>query len=225
MDTACLDYCLTEKEREEFEQNGFLIVDDALSPQMVEDLTAVVDRLDGELRAEEELGPHDRLHRLDFVGKDEIFLELLDWPKTFPKVWGILGWNIQLYLSHMDVTPPLAPDAEREKKRLGLHQDSARLNRDIETDPRPRISVKVAYFLSDTTETGRGNFHVIPGTHLQNKLEFPNDETSNPDGTTRVCVPPGTAVIFDRRLWHSASPNHSDITRKVLFYGYSYRWL
>jgi ectoine hydroxylase-related dioxygenase (phytanoyl-CoA dioxygenase family) len=32
-------------------------------------------------------------------------------------------------------------------------------------------------------------------------------------------------VFFDRRLWHSASPNHSNITRKVLFYGYSYRWL
>ena len=35
---------------------------------------------------------------------------------------------------------------------------------------------------------------------------------------------PGTAVLFDRRLWHSASPNWSDVTRKVLFYGYGYRW-
>ncbi|MCZ6677243.1 MAG: hypothetical protein O7E52_08330, partial [Candidatus Poribacteria bacterium] len=26
-------------------------------------------------------------------------------------------------------------------------------------------------------------------------------------------------------LWHSRSANESDITRKVLFYGYSYRWL
>jgi len=225
MDTACLDYCLTEQERGEFEQNGFLIVPDALPPQMVEDVKAVVDRLNGELRAEKELGPHERLHCIDFVGKDEIFLELLDWHRILPKVWGILSWNIQLYLSHMDVTPPLAPDAERKKKRLGWHQDSGRLNIEIETNPRPRISVKVGYFLSDTTETGRGNFHVIPGTHLQNKLEFPDDEVSDPCGTTPICVPPGTAVIFDRRLWHCPSPNYSDITRKVLFYGYSYRWL
>ena len=35
----------------------------------------------------------------------------------------------------------------------------------------------------------------------------------------------GTAVFFDRRLWHAAGRNTSDITRKVLFYGYSYRWL
>ena len=36
---------------------------------------------------------------------------------------------------------------------------------------------------------------------------------------------PGTAVLFDRRLWHSRGQNYSDVTRKVLFFGYSYRWL
>jgi ectoine hydroxylase-related dioxygenase (phytanoyl-CoA dioxygenase family) len=225
MDTACLDYCLTDEERNAFEQDGFLIVEDALDPEMIDALTTVVERLDAEHRAENEVGAHDRMHLRDFVGKDEIFLELLDWPKTFPKVWGILGWHIQLYLSHLDVTPPLAPDAERKKKRLGWHQDSGRLNQDIETTPRPRISVKVAYFLSDTTEAGRGNFSVIPGSHLQNELVLPDDETQNPENAMPVCVTPGTAVLFDRRLWHSASPNESDMTRKVLFYGYSYRWL
>lgn len=225
MDTACLDYYLTDEERNAFERDGFLIVEDALHPEMIDTLTTVVDRLDAEYRAANEVGAHDRMHLRDFVGKDEIFLELLDWPKTFPKVWGILGWHIQLYLSHLDVTPPLAPDPERKKKRLGWHQDSGRLNQDIETTPRPRISIKVAYFLSDTTIAGRGNFSVIPGSHLQNKLVLPDDETQDPENARPVCVPPGTAVLFDRRLWHSASPNESDITRKVLFYGYSYRWL
>ena len=78
---------------------------------------------------------------LDFVGKDELFLELLDWPKTFPKVWGLLGWNIQLYHSHMTVTP-VVPSAEwPAKQRLGWHQDSGRLNQELETEPRPRISL------------------------------------------------------------------------------------
>ena len=36
---------------------------------------------------------------------------------------------------------------------------------------------------------------------------------------------PGTAVFFDRRLWHAPSPNWSEVTRKVLFYGYGYRWI
>ena len=38
-------------------------------------------------------------------------------------------------------------------------------------------------------------------------------------------VPAGTAVFFDRRLWHAASPNYLNHTRKVLFYGYAYRWI
>ncbi len=225
MDTACLDYCLTEDERFEFERNGFLIVPDALTPQMTSDIEAVVDRIDAQHRTETKMESHEWVHKLDFVGQDEVFLDLLDWHKIFPKVWGILGWNIQLYLTHMDITPPPPPDAEQEKKRLGWHQDSGRLNSELETDPRPRVSVKVGYFLTDTTEVGRGNFYVIPGSHTQNKLEFPADEVSDPEGATPVCVPPGTAVIFDRRIWHSRSPNESDVTRKVLFYGYSYRWL
>ncbi|MDP6061264.1 MAG: hypothetical protein QGH33_20315, partial [Pirellulaceae bacterium] len=36
---------------------------------------------------------------------------------------------------------------------------------------------------------------------------------------------PGTAIYFDRRLWHAASPNYSERTRKAMVYGYSYRWL
>lgn len=225
MDTTCLDYCLTEDERLEFERNGFLIIPDALTPQMTSDIEAVVDRIDAEHRAKTDMAAHEWLHKLDFVGEDAVFLELLDWHKTFPKVWGILGWNIQLYLTHMDVTPPPASDVKQEKKRLGWHQDSGRLNTELETDPRPRVSVKIGYFLTDTTEVGRGNFYVIPGSHTQNKLELPPDDVSDPEGATPVCVLPGTAVIFDRRIWHSRSPNESDVTRKVLFYGYSYRWL
>ena len=45
------------------------------------------------------------------------------------------------------------------------------------------------------------------------------------DEAVAVQVAPGTAVLFDRRIWHSASENASDVARKVLFYGYSYRWL
>ncbi|MCI0561127.1 MAG: phytanoyl-CoA dioxygenase family protein, partial [Nitrososphaera sp.] len=183
------------------------------------------DRIDIEYRAKKGLGPHDPLNLLDFMGKDELFLELIDYPKTFPKVWGILGWHIQLYHSHMIVTPPRAFDEKPVKKRLNWHQDSGRLNLDLETNPRPRISLKIAYFLTDTTEMDRANLYIIPGSHLQNKVEFPVDGVSDPEGATAIQVRSGSAVFFDRRLWHASSPNFSKVTRKVLFYGYSYRWL
>jgi ectoine hydroxylase len=46
MDPACLEHCLTDPERDEFEQNDFFIVEDVLPPRLIEELSAVVDRLD-----------------------------------------------------------------------------------------------------------------------------------------------------------------------------------
>ncbi|GAB3909329.1 hypothetical protein GCM10029964_110710 [Kibdelosporangium lantanae] len=36
---------------------------------------------------------------------------------------------------------------------------------------------------------------------------------------------PGDVLFFDRRLWHARSDNYSDFTRKVVFVGYTYRWI
>ena len=223
MDIACKDHCLTEAEHLEFENNGFFIVEDVLPPQLLEDLCAVADRIDARYRPEQGLGAHERLSVRDCLKDDELFLELLDWPQVFPKVWGILGWNIQMYHSTIVITPP--EGAALKQGRWGWHQDSGRLNAEMETNPRPRISLKVGFFLTDTTQEGRANFYVVPGSHLQNEIEFPSDGVSNPPGAEPVLVPAGAAVIFDRRIWHTASPNISDVTRKLILYGYSYRWI
>ena len=225
MDTACLDYRLTEEERAGFERDGYLVVENVLPPEMIEALTVRVDRLDAQYRTVMGLGPHEVLELIDFVGKDDFFLELLDWPKTFAKVWEILGWHIQLYHSHMNITPPVASRERGQRQRLGWHQDSGRLNIDLEGSYRPRISLKVGYFLTDTVDEKRGNFYVVPGTHLQNGLDLPGDGVADPAGALALRIKAGSALFFDRRLFHAASPNYSDIARKVVFYGYSYRWL
>jgi len=222
MDATSLDYLLTEEERRRFDQDGFFIVEEAITPDMVARLTGAVDRIDAQERATNGLGAQDGQNILDFIGRDEAFLDLLDWPKTFPKVMGILGWNIQLYHSHMIITPPKATTGPGQKG-LNWHKDSGRLNFELETDPQPRISLKVAFFLTDTSEVGRANLYVIPGSHLLNKLDRPAE--GEPAGSMPVLAKPGTAVFFDRRIWHASSPNTSEVPRKVLFYGYSYRWL
>ena len=222
MDRSCLDYLMTAEDRQRFERDGYFVIEDAIPLDLVDRLTAVVDRMDGEERAAQGLDPQAGHNIFNFIGKDPLFLELLDWPKTLPKVWGILGWNISLYHSHMIITPPHAT-AGPGHQGLNWHKDSGRLNFELETDPQPRISLKVAFFLTDTSELGHANLYVIPGSHLLNKLDRP--AAGEPEGAMAVRVKPGTAVFFDRRIWHASSPNTSDITRKVLFYGYSYRWL
>ena len=225
MDPLCLEHCLTESEKQQFEDNGYFVVENAIPQELVEKLIVAFDCVGAEHLGKDKLPPNASFNILDFVGRDEIFIELLDWHTTFPKVWGILGWNIKLYHSHMIALPPLLPEEHDKRRRLGWHQDSGRLNIELEGNPRPRVSLKVAYFLTDTSIPRRGNFSVLPGSQKSNKVEMPDDDKANPENATPVFAKPGTAVFFDRRLWHAVGRNTSDIIRKVIFYGYSYRWL
>lgn len=223
MDRRSLDHQLTDEEATTFERDGYLIIPDAVPENLLDRLVGSVDRIHQRAVASGIVSPTDRLHFPDFLREDAAFLDLIDYQVTFPKIWGILGWNIYLYHAHLAVSPPTGVNPVRET--LKWHQDSARVNADIETSPRPRLSTKVGFFLSDVSEAGRGNFWIIPGSHLTDTVYLPDDPTAQPAGAIPVCVKPGTAVFFDRRLWHAASPNWSDVTRKVLFYGYAYRWL
>ena len=225
MDTHCLEHTLTATEEHQFETDGYFVVRNVLPSDQIAHLSQLVDCIDVEHAPHAGGAGQASRNHFDFIGKDPAFLELLDWPKTFPKVWGILGWHIQLYHSHLIVTPPIPSNQQVKRQRLGWHQDSGRLNTDLETEPQPRISLKVAFFLSDCTTSHSGNFHAIPGSHRQNQLVMPADKNLDPPGAVPIRVAAGDAVYFDRRLWHAAGHNRSDRTRKVLFFGYSYRWL
>ena len=221
MDTTCLSHVLTNEERRLFNEQGYLVVRDALDQPMLQRLTAAVDRVDQRERRPEH---RDKLlSRTNVVQEDESLQQLVDWHRTFPKVWGILGWNIYLYHSHLDVTPP--ENATAQNWSVAWHQDSMRVNDELESDPRPRLSLKIGFYLTDVTQPDRGNTLIVPGSHLHNTIDCPQDGRSNPPGSEPVCVPAGSAVLIDRRLWHSRSANRSDLTRKVIWYGYSYRWL
>lgn len=218
---AWMQHALTEEERAQFDRDGYFLVEDAIPPDRVAQATEALDRLVADRLDSLDLPANTRLNYLDFVGRAPVFMELLDWPTTFPKALGILGWNIQLYHSHFISTPPLGPGDSNPG--YNWHKDSGRLNQELETEPQPRISLKIAYFLTDTSEPGRANLYVIPGSHLTNRLQ--NVVNGEPADGIPILAKPGTAVFFDRRIFHASSPNTSHLTRKVLFYGYSYRWL
>jgi hypothetical protein len=225
MDGACLAHVLSPDERARFERDGYLLLAGALPPATVAELLALVDRHDAAHRRQPGVGPHHVLNLHDLVGREDAFLELVDWPTTFPKVWGILGWNLQLFHTQLMVSPPSPRIPGLPKGRLAWHQDNNRMNRDLEIPgPHPRISVKLGYFLTDLPRPGMANFCLVPGSHLRQQLEFESDGVTA-KGEVALTVRAGDALLFDRRLWHAGSANLSESTRKVLFYGYSHRWL
>ena len=215
---------MTPQQREEFERNGYLIVRGALSSDEIEFYVHELDRVRKGEQAAGRIAPGAAMHKLSAVASCPSMAGLIDHPNTFPLVWSVLGWNIHVYHSHLDVHPPIrAP----KPYRFEWHQDGGRQNREIETDPRPRLSVKIAYWLSDVSVPGRGNFKVVPGSHLTNRIDGPprrDVEWPEPEGSVEVCAEPGDAVFFDRRLWHTRTDNYSEVTRMGVFFAYSHRW-
>ena len=65
------------------------------------------------------------------------------------------------------------------------------------------------------------------GTHVREvPLVIPKD-TVDPQGI-EVCdlkMDAGDALLFENRIFHTAAPNRSDRTSKVVIYGYAYRWM
>ena len=217
MDAECLQYALTEAERLHFAEQGYLIVKGALTKEEVAKLEEASERIWHEHMANG-LEPDQNLFPPNFIGQDQVFINLVDHPQTFPKVWALLNsWNIYLYHSHLGTTPQEGPVGTEMKNPLGFHQDSGRVNIELEFSPRPLLSLKVGFWLSDVSEEGRGNFYIVPGSHLDDKLHRPTD--NNPAAAIPVRAKIGDAVFFDRRLWHARSPNYLPHVRKVLFLG------
>src|SRR5262245_11202451 len=99
---------LTAEERKRFDEDGFVVVADALDPATVEALRAIAD---GDLDRLRERGAdeHAYLNRHDLVGWHPIFGSLMTWPTVFHKVWQLLGWNIQVFHTQLLVTPTSNP--------------------------------------------------------------------------------------------------------------------
>jgi hypothetical protein len=220
---------ISESDRATFGRDGFLLLRGVLTEDHRAALEATVDRVYAAESARGAVGRTGALHQLGFLTGDELFGNLLDHPATFPYVWGLAGWNIYSHHNHLDVTPPV-PD--EPAPAWGWHQDGYRQNSDPEVFgggvARPMLSLKIGYVLSDLSATGRGATKIIPGSHLWNTLPRPADPTADnpdPDGTVEISANPGDCFIFDRRLWHSRSANRSAYTRKMLFVGYTYRWI
>lgn len=220
---------ITETDRWAFQEQGFLVLRNVLSDEHRAALEAAVDRVYAEEADGGGTAPDGSLHLLGFVQRNDLFGELLTHPVTFPYVWGLAGWNIYSHHNHLDVHPP---EQDPQPQRWTWHQDGYRQNSDPETldhrVPRPMLSLKVAYVLSDLSEAGRGATKIVPGSHLWNSLErqeTPDGTCPDPAGAVEITANPGDAFLFDRRLWHSRSANLSAITRKMLFVGYTYRWI
>ncbi len=215
---------LTDEQRAAFERDGFLVVPNALPPDQVERFAAIADRLYDEGIARNGLSAVHHWHLRNCLVADDAFIDLLDWPATFPLVLDLMNWNIHLVTSHLIMRAPTPPDTPDDWKATGWHRDGGTSPQEMQ-EPHPRLFIKIAYWLSDLSEPGRGAIRFVPGSHRLVGRPAQAPGAPDPYGAVELTARAGDAVLFEQRLWHAVGPNRSQMVRKSLFFGYGYRWL
>ena len=164
---------LSESQRREFEQNGFLMVEQALTPSQVHTYLSVVDHFDQTWTQGKPSEPHamrkpgQTLEVRNAVAHHDALLDLLMHDTTFPLVAQLMGYNIALTTSHVFLRPPSPPQTQRSFKAIGWHHDGPLRQWYHPVNGRmPWLYTKIGYFLSDTRIPDCGALRILPGSHL-----------------------------------------------------------
>ena len=209
----------------EFDEKGCLMVRRALDQKTVAHLLEICDHLidsnEKINRQTRENGYYDGFRNC--IALNDAFLPLLTHPKIFPMVVQFLGAYLHLTTSHLIYKHPDPPGTPAFARAPNWHRDYGRLNNDLQ-HAAPRGMLKCAYYLSDLTESNAGATLVVPGSNLLRKpLDIPPN--GDPEGALEPRLEPGDCLIFENRTYHAGGVNLSDQTRKVIMFGYGYRWL
>ena len=218
---------LTTEQRQSFDDDGFLVVRDVLDTQTVEQLIEAGDRrarafLNKPALLEKE--EHNHLDLRPGLLKEKPFFSLLTHSPTVPLVVQLLSPNIQLHSLTLIYKRPVNP--EGIPFRRGWHRD-IRIPKDLGHRDLPRVGIKICYCLTDFHKPNSGMTLFARKTHLSSEALKIRKGQIDPEGV-EVCdltLNAGDAVLFENRIFHTAAPNRSDRTSKVLMYGYAYRWL
>ncbi|MBM3262163.1 MAG: phytanoyl-CoA dioxygenase family protein [candidate division Zixibacteria bacterium] len=222
---------LTESQQRQFDEDGFVLVENALTPDTVDRLVGVVNDLDTRYRKMQNIAPDAAFQVRNALAHHEELFRLIDHPVLFPMVVDAIGPNIQIRTSHMDVRPPCP--AEFANQPLGAkdsffpwHSDGPDFGYPVTNGAVPFVEVKVGYYLTDLSEHNAGAICVVRGSHLMSPKRIHDPEHPiDPARIFEVNVKPGTAMLWRTALWHCLTPNLSVKTRKCLYYGYHHRWI
>lgn len=218
---------LTQQQRRAFDDDGFLVVPGALPADTLDQVVAAGDRLAAAFVKKPHLLDRPEYNHLDLrpgLLNEEAFFLLVANTSTVSLVVQLLSPNIHLHSTALIYKKPESPSAA--PFRRGWHRD-IRIPRDLGHLSLPRVGIKVCYCLTDFQRAECGMTLMARGSHLRNEpLAIAEDQVDPAD--VEVCdlrLNAGDALLFENRIFHTAAPNRSERTSKVVMFGYAYRWM
>jgi ectoine hydroxylase-related dioxygenase (phytanoyl-CoA dioxygenase family) len=217
---------LESEQRQSFDEDGFLIVRNALDPAAVAGVIEAGDRLARSFLDKPELPGRPEYNLLDQrpgLLFEKALFDLVSHSATVPLVVQLLSPNIHLHSTALIYKRP-AP--ESPPFRFGYHRD-IRIPRDLGHQSLPRVGIKICYCLTDFHAPQSGMTLLVRKSHRRTEpLLVPKGEID--PRNSEICdlqLNAGDAFLFENRLFHTGAPNLSNRCSKVVMFGYSYRWM
>lgn len=217
---------LEPEQKRSFDEDGFLVVRDALDSSAVTRVIAAGDRLARSFLDKPELPGRPEYNLLDLrpgLLAEKALFDLISHPATVPLVVQLLSPNIHLHSTALIYKRP-APQSP--PFRFGYHRD-IRIPRDLGHESLPRVGIKICYCLTDFHAPRSGMTLLVRRSHRRtDALPIAKGGIDPIEGElTDLQLNAGDAFLFENRIFHTGAPNLSDRCSKVVMFGYSYRWM
>lgn len=220
---------MDDTQRYLFDLKGYLVVRNALTPDHVAQLNAIIDRI--EHLPDDNVPPPVRIHR-DVGGSQDMriynvkelgepFERLIDLETTRALITEIVGTRPRLNHDYAILR-------YRAGDRTAFHLGNTPLTASCQFRSHDgrffSTLMKVVFPLTDQGVED-GCFSVVPGSH---KSAYPNPFGREPDDIpVREPIPcrAGDAILFTEALTHGSEVNRSGKPRRTLYYAYSPCWV
>ena len=213
----------TPAEIDQLVQEGYLVRDAILSPELVELLRAAVDEValrertaTSDFTKSQQFGGQFLRHLFD---KHEAFWELLKFPPAVSVARAVLGPAIQSRLSARITFP----DVPNQQTQWHYHERTI-------PNPLPPLfvfphSLDVLIYLDDLTDES-GPVALVPRSHVGSGTALPENDFADKPDQVILHLAAGGGLFIHNNLWHRGMPSGSKARmRRMLALTYSSCWL
>lgn len=205
----------SDEQWEIFERDGIIVIEDALSPDEVEDYSAAIERV-----AQTDPRYHENGYsaKQNIVELDPVLAGLIDHPRHVGFAYDFFGEQLKLHQSQYFLRPPGGQQYNI------WHPDGARVLPYGVFSPQLPLQIKIGYWLTDVPRPKMGNLVVQPGSHRLQYQDTYDTHESAPDERV-MCLKKGSLTVMHSGIWHRVEPNDSEVTRRNIFVAYCPAWV
>ncbi|MDA0745367.1 MAG: phytanoyl-CoA dioxygenase family protein [bacterium] len=204
----------TEQQRQDWEDEGYVIVEQAVAGDALKRLQAAFERCAIEARADWVKGIAEGTRSAAYfdipnaLEKDEAFINLADNPNWYGLLMDFTDGDL-IFLGPQVRTLPLSPASYS-----WWHPDMKR--------PAP-LHIKVQVYLDDVAPDA-GAFAYVPGSHKEGAGPYPTVRNlESMPGHRLLPGKAGTAIVFNTYGWHTAMVNRTQKPRRSIILTYE-KW-